>query len=433
MKLDKINPAKLLNNLQIGVVVHSSTTQILYANPKALELLRLTADQVLGKDAFDSEWQFLDHHRRPMLVDQYPVNRVLSYGKALTNLEVGISDSTSSAITWVQCNAYPEYNDDGEIELVIVNFADITRQKEEIPFKEIVENTSDVVIVTESEKILGDSPKILYVNKAFTELSEFTAEEAIGKTPRILQGKSTSIETRSKIRQALVDNRSMNCQILNFSKSGRPYWLDLNIFPLKNAFGEVTFFAAIERDISHLVYKQQQLIALSEKDPLTNLLNRRGFENRTHILKTVGESNTLVIAALDIDHFKEVNDTYGHEAGDNVLKVFADNMLSEFRASDIIARVGGEEFLVVLTDINSNQAFDILERFRERIADFNIVLNDEQSIKITVSIGIAQATSKDEIERVIKLADNALYKSKKQGRNRITIADIDKTTKPSTE
>ena len=115
MNLSQLDSAALLENLHTGVVVHSQDTRIIYANPKALALLRLTSSQALGKDALDPNWRFLDKHSQVMSVDCFPVNRVIKTKTPITNLEVGILDSSSDQVTWVLCNAFPEFNDQQQI------------------------------------------------------------------------------------------------------------------------------------------------------------------------------------------------------------------------------------------------------------------------------------------------------------------------------
>lgn len=164
MSFGDIRASDLLDTLQIGVVVHSCDTKICYANPKALELLRLSTNQVLERTGLDPNWGFLDRHGNQMPIEDYPVNRVVRSKSALKGLQVGISDS-SKHVTWLNCHAYPEFDTDGEVDRVVVNFIDITSQKEAIPFKEIVTLSSDAILVTESTTIDKPEPKIIFANQ----------------------------------------------------------------------------------------------------------------------------------------------------------------------------------------------------------------------------------------------------------------------------
>jgi len=121
-----IDPATLVDVLEAGIVVHGADTALLYANPKALELMRLTSDQALGRTAWDPQWQLLDEHRRPLPVEHYPVNRVIAGNAAIRNQLVGIVDSRAARTRWVDVSAYPEQDDTARLVRVVVTFVDIT-------------------------------------------------------------------------------------------------------------------------------------------------------------------------------------------------------------------------------------------------------------------------------------------------------------------
>ncbi|MBA6389545.1 diguanylate cyclase [Colwellia sp. BRX10-3] len=425
MNLSQLDPAALLENLHTGVVVHNKDTRIIYANPKALELLRLTSSQALGKDALDPEWRFVDTHSQLISVDSFPVNRVIKTKEPITNLEVGILDSSSEKVTWVLCNAYPEFDEQQNINQIVVSFVDITRQKKIIPFEDIVELANDVIVVTEASSILDDGPKIVYVNKAFTELTGYTKEEVLGKTPRILQGPDTSVETTDKIRLALSQQLPVKAKILNYSKSGDEYWLDMNIVPMKSEFDDVCYFAAVERDITEQMTRENKLKELSIRDPLTSLLNRRGYFEAAQALLSYSKRNEkpVTLAMIDIDHFKKINDNYGHHIGDKVLKIFAEIMSESFRDSDIVGRLGGEEFSILLADSNLFNAKGKLEEFRSTIEQNVIITDTDDSINFTISVGLADCKKGREydLDVMLKQADRCLYQAKESGRNKVFV------------
>lgn len=156
------------------------------------------------------------------------------------------------------------------------------------------------------------------------------------------------------------------------------------------------------------------------RDPLTQLFNRRFLPT---ILKRETElsrrkSTTFALLMMDVDFFKKVNDTHGHESGDRVLQQVAALAMNRIRAGDFIFRYGGEEFLVVLTEVDSKQAQDVAEKIRQRIASVDILLAGEQTVKVTVSIGIALSDGHPDYQRQLEKADKALYEAKHSGRNR---------------
>ena len=424
VKLSQLDSTALLNNLHTGVVVHEPNTQIRYANPKALELLRLTYEQALGKDALDPQWRFLDKNKQEMSRDKFPVSRVISTGQDISNIEVGICDSSSDAITWVLCNAYPELDENGEILQVVVTFIDITRQKKDIPFEDIVELASDAILVTEAYPTTGEGPRIVYVNQAFSLLTGYKKSELIGKTPRILQGPDTSPETRAEIKHALESKTGINVQILNYSKTGDTYWLDINIVPLKNEFKEVTFFAAIERDITEFKEQEFRLKQLTIKDPLTSLFNRRGFLEAAESAfdYSIRHSTPLTMAMIDIDYFKKINDTHGHSAGDVALQRLSTLMHKYFRKSDVVGRLGGEEFGIILPQSSTQESLEKLNGFMKKLSSTPLEIKSDINIKLTISVGIStREIGVASLDELTKMADLALYDAKHAGRNRICI------------
>lgn len=171
----------------------------------------------------------------------------------------------------------------------------------------------------------------------------------------------------------------------------------------------------------NFMYSRTRYLSLT--DELTQLPNRRCFENdfNKEYLRAKRYKNNLTLVMFDIDYFKKVNDTYGHQCGDYILKQVAKSALQTFRQTDTVYRIGGEEFMVILTETDINQSIIPLERFRKTIETLDLEF-DNQKINITVSIGASQFS--DDIqskEELIKKADNALYKAKNMGRNKTVI------------
>ncbi len=167
----------------------------------------------------------------------------------------------------------------------------------------------------------------------------------------------------------------------------------------------------------------QASIEMAVVDPLTGLNNRRYFE--THLASLVGQAadrgRPLSLMILDIDHFKGVNDTYGHEAGDRVLKGFAERVRKVIRVPDLICRLGGEEFVIVMPDTHLDVAARIAERVRAEIERDRFMLTEDGArIAITVSIGLAERGHDGQPDGLFRRADRALYRSKTSGRNRVS-------------
>jgi len=177
----------------------------------------------------------------------------------------------------------------------------------------------------------------------------------------------------------------------------------------------------------HLREQNKKLEELSNTDPLTQLANRR-FLMQTlekEFRRSVRSKQPLALIMADIDHFKRINDTCGHQQGDVVLKAVAEALTDELREYDLAARFGGEEFALLLPDTELFQAKVAAERIRKRVAllEFEGCLKE---IGLTISLGVAAGPRQDirEIDDLVRLADDALYAAKREGRNRVVIADV---------
>ncbi|MCF8087234.1 MAG: diguanylate cyclase [Desulfotignum sp.] len=170
-----------------------------------------------------------------------------------------------------------------------------------------------------------------------------------------------------------------------------------------------------------LTQANKKILELTRIDPLTGLANRRFFSERLQemISLALRRSQPLSLIMTDIDHFKRVNDTWGHDAGDRVLKTYADLMKTRTRAEDLVARFGGEEFIILMPLADVQEAFSYAERIRCAIAEADLLESGEP---VTASFGVAEHVFDDTGDDIIKRADTAMYQAKASGRNRIEIA-----------
>ena len=178
---------------------------------------------------------------------------------------------------------------------------------------------------------------------------------------------------------------------------------------------------------SVLIEYQQYLSHLATEDPLTRLLNRRGMEDALRVTLAHAARHQQPISALlvDIDRFKQVNDSFGHEVGDQVIRQVAEFLERLSRASDVVARTGGEEYLLILPETGLDAARVLAERIRSAIGDHPLVV-ENQRIKVTVSIGVACLEGEASLDELSQEADRALYMAKRGGRNRV--ASVENTS-----
>ncbi len=299
---------------------------------------------------------------------------------------------------------------------------------ESVSFSQIAEVLNDIVIVTTPD-LEAPGPAIVYVNPAFTRLTGYSPEEVIGKAPRILQGPGTSRVTLDKISADLHAGGPAHEKVLNYAKSGAPYWLDIQIMPLRDPTGVIKHFAAIERDVTLDKRRLDELEYLADRDTLTGIPNRRALMRAINAeikAATQKEANAAdgvgpCLVFLDVDHFKKINDELGHPIGDAVLCGIADCLAENIRRVDMLGRIGGEEFAVCMPSIKIQQAEALAARLCVALADAKLA-TPVGPVNATVSIGVANFIPGDSAEALIAGADVAMYAAKRAGRNRVKVA-----------
>lgn len=289
---------------------------------------------------------------------------------------------------------------------------------EDFLFRDIVESAHDVIIITET--VDGDvrQQQIVYVNTAFTSITGYTREEALGKRAKLLELIDDE-EKKSALIAAMEQKQPAKVLIKSRTKSGDLHWLNTIIVPIKGKDANQHYFASIERDVT----KEQQLLEklekLSQTDPLTGLLNRRAFHDlaQAEIARYQRSKTPFCLLMIDLDYFKKINDTYGHATGDKMLQLVAENLSSQEREYDYVARTGGEEFCILLANTKMENAGKVAGRIKSVISEIH-VKSDEGQVGTTASIGIAEFTELDaNLHDIMKRADEALYHAKASGRN----------------
>lgn len=159
---------------------------------------------------------------------------------------------------------------------------------------------------------------------------------------------------------------------------------------------------------------------ITVRDALTNLYNRRNLTDRVNAdIEKIEEGESLFLLVIDLDHFKKINDTYGHQVGDEVIVKFAEALRNSVREGDVLSRIGGEEFIAVLYGIDKNVAMEIAERIRKNVSEMTF----SQELHVTTSIGVVPVRSGDNYDLVFSRADACMYQAKEQGRNRVVFGD----------
>lgn len=284
-------------------------------------------------------------------------------------------------------------------------------------FEAVLAETNDIVLITEPNLKGPDGPKILFVNQAFEKLTGYSKEEAIGQTPRILQGPKTDKNTLNQIKRALSKGKKIRVELLNYHKNGTEYWLDFCVCPIFDDKGNIKYFSAIERDITEYKMLHEKLYFLASKDSLTGAFNRHRFYEAAQdaIIGFRRENISFGLLVIDVDEFKSINDNQGHLVGDEQLKRIADTCRSVSRGNDCLCRFGGDEFLMIFHKMDTAK----LEIKAKALVES---INDAEDIFCSVSIGGTICKESDSsIDALISRADEALYAAKESGKNTFQI------------
>lgn len=329
----------------------------------------------------------------------------------------------SVGYTWAQ---YIPDRDGETVRGFFVLVADVTELKRtEIALRES-EATLKTIIETEPEcvKILDRNGTLLQMNRAGLDMVEAdTDTQVIGhQLTEIVapEYRDAFLAVNEKVIHG--DAGTLVFEIIGL-KGGRR-WLDTRAVPMRNAAGDITGVLAVTRDITAQKKIEQELQEMAQTDFLTGLTNRRHFMllAEQELSRTLRYGGALSILMLDIDHFKQVNDAFGHKCGDVVLQRFAAATRQCLRDIDVLGRIGGEEFAVVLPQTDGDRAQEVAERLRQTAAETEVEIDHAHgnALHFTVSIGVASlAGSGVTIDMLLSQADLALYHAKNSGRNRV--------------
>ncbi|WP_306439763.1 sensor domain-containing diguanylate cyclase [Vibrio japonicus] len=271
--------------------------------------------------------------------------------------------------------------------------------------------------------ITDHNNRIIQVNEQFTKSSGYTLDEVKGKQPSMFSSGNHGHEFYTTMWDSLESDGIWEGEVINKRRDGSLITELLRIQTVRNKQGIVQFFVASFIDISHRKELEDRLRELSEKDPLSGLWNRRKFDAEmtaeTQRVKRYPDCEKASLALLDIDHFKRINDKYGHDAGDKVITNVATTISSQLRETDMVARIGGEEFAIIMPHTGIQEAENVINRLR-------ISINIQSEYDITASAGVTEICDKPSDS--YKRADIALYESKTLGRNQVNVMLISEST-----
>ncbi|MDA3812096.1 MAG: EAL domain-containing protein [Spirochaetaceae bacterium] len=381
-----------------------------YVSPQVIDILGYKPEEILGKTPFD----FMPEKDKKIISEFFL--HVVTNRLNIVNLENKNIHKDGRSIV-LETSGVPFKNAKGLFAGYRGIDRDITNRKiyeEQLVLTESVfKNSIEGIAVTDAQGLIQK------VNNSFTLITGYSEEEVLGKNPRVLKSERHTDSFYKEMWDELIKNNQWSGEIWNRKKDGTAYPEWLSISAIHNDEGITTNYISVFHDISEKKMNEEKMLFLAFHDPLTKLPNRRLFYDRLNIaIESAKRSGKLVaLFYLDIDNFKDINDTYGHPFGDELLCTVKNLINSICRKSDTLARYGGDEFVIVLNNIiTSMEAVDFSERlinlFKNPVTVFN------ESIFTSISVGVTMfPIDGEDIVTLEKNADLALYKAKRAGKN----------------
>jgi len=282
-----------------------------------------------------------------------------------------------------------------------------------------VAHSANAIIITDA--IHGSKHPILYVNPAFERLTGYAADEAVGRNSRFLLGAETAQSGLDEIRAALREKREGQALLKNFRKDGSVFWHELTVAPVPDESGLVTHFISVMNDVTARKLQEEQIARHAHFDALTGLPNRQQLFDRIRLAAADGRERGCAfgVVMIALNRFALVNDAYGHDAGDTLLRDLGNRLLASVRPRDTVARLGGDEFVVLLSNLPPDfNAMPVIEKINASIAlPFSLPCGE---VVISASIGASFfPRDGDDAEALIRNAEIAAEGAKKGGLNAI--------------
>ena len=382
--------------------------RIVYANPAFCEMTGYSATELLGQTprilqgALTSP-EVLQTLRECLQADRFFRGSTINYRK----------DGRPYTVEW---NISPVKDEAGVTTHYVSVQQDISAVTEARATSQLLAQALDAT--QDAVMIANAQGEIEFVNHGFELITGYSRVEALGQNPAMLKSGEHTEAFYGRLWAAIQSGQTFRAVFINRHKQGHLIHCEETVSPIRDAGGAVTHFVSVIRDQTARAHTEQTLREQATRDPLTDLLNRRAGEwqlERAFLAAREGQKPFCLIMA-DVDHFKAINDTWGHPAGDQVLQRVAAVLRTGVRATDSVVRWGGEEFLLVLPYCEQVAALLQAERLRERVAD----AEQGEVGRVTVSMGVAELQRGETLASLMERVDQALYQAKHAGRNQVS-------------
>jgi len=384
------------------------------------KLTELAPDELAAARAVD----LLDLPQRPLLVEG--MRRVFEEGKEM-KFEVDYVAKSGRETPMLVRGSKISVNGGDYLFGMGVDIAERRAREAQLRLRErALHAASNGILIT---RCAGGNNVIEYVNPAFERITGYPAAEVVGRDARFMAAPGMDTHERGMLRDAIASRRALNVVLRNLRKNGDLFWNDLNITPVQDEHGAFTHFIGVINDVTALKQRTDHLEHEVNHDPLTGLANRNLMWDRLEQALHLAQRQKSLVATvlIDLDDFKAINDTHGHEAGDVVLKVVARRLQASMRDSDTVARMSGDEFVLVLANQPSLRfTLRMVERLRQSFAI--PVSFHGQEIPIGASVGVSlYPHDGSTAAELVRAADVAMYhgKANTDGKNDVHFFSAD--------
>jgi len=397
------------SNEGIAITNAGDNETVIYVNPAFERLTEYSQAEVLGKNL-----RLLNEKNR----EQKGIQRIRDAIKKKKSVEVELINYTKSGREFISnLTIDPILDENKRVTHFVGIQKDITKEKiKERKLRQsatVFESTTEGVMITDAHSTIIDS------NEAFSTITGYKRSEVIGAKPSILKSGRHTQTFYTVMWNSICTHGSWRGEIWNRRKNGEIYPQWLNISSVKNNFGKIESFISVFSDITALKASEEKLDFLAHHDHLTELPNRILLKARLeHTINSAKRDKTLTaIIFMDIDNFKNINDSYGHTLGDRVLVAVAKRINKIIKEDDTLARIGGDEFIVVMNHFKSPKEIgDAVQKIMDLFEKSFIIENKEFWITLSIGISIAPLDGTT-TEILIKDADTAMYEAKEDGKN----------------
>ncbi len=410
----------VFDNAAVGIAQVSPQGRFLQINQYFCNLLGYTRDEILGQ-GFDYQRLTL---AEDLPTDSRHVARMLQGELAHYRVEKRYTHKLGHTV-WASLSSHLLRDAAGAPLYFISAVQDITDKKhaeERLQLAaSVFSHSREAIMITDPDG------RIIEVNNAFTRITGYAREEALGQNPRILKSGRQGAEYYATLWQVLKRDGHWHGEVWNRRKNGEVYAELQTVSAVNDGKGQLSYYVALFTDITPMMEHNKQLEHIAHFDALTELPNRVLLADRLQqaIAQCQRRSQFVAVAYLDLDGFKAINDSHGHDVGDQLLIALAGRMKSTLRDGDTLARIGGDEFAAILVDLDSVVECEPVLRRLLQVAAEKITVGDKQ-VQVSASIGVTvYPLDGSDPDLLMRHADQAMYQAKQSGKNRFQLFDLE--------